>query len=573
MFEETIKKLALENAIKFKGKANPKALVGSLIKIHPEAKKEMQTLMKTINEIVEEINQLGFEKQKEELLNIDPDFEKKQQSKKQERKEQRSKLPELPNAEKGKVITRIPPEPSKYNHLGHAMSFLINYLYAKKYEGKAILRFDDTNPEKETQEFVDAVHEDVINYLDIKPDEIIFASDHMEKYYSYAEKLINENKAYVCSCSQENIRDGRRNMIDCPHRSQSIEENNKLWNEMKKGTPEEGSMVLRLKIDMKHKNAVMRDPVIYRLSYKPHYKQGEKYKVWPMYDFETAIEEGLCGVTHVMRSNEFDQRIELQNYIANLFGFPPVTYKHYGRYNVIGATTQGREIRALIETGKYIGWDDPRLVTLRALKRRGIVKEAYYELAQKIGLSKTQTNLDFSVIASVNRSLLDKTAKRFFAIKNPVIIHVKNIPEELKEFKLKYHPESKTHDRILNCTKEYYIEEEDNNKIKIGQIVRLMDAMNIKKISENEFEFISIEYDNYKNNKSEKAGLIHFVPKDNNELKATILMPDISEKELICESNLGKEKPGSVIQLERFAFVRFDHVKEDGTIQLWFGHE
>ncbi|MDD3175175.1 MAG: glutamate--tRNA ligase family protein, partial [Candidatus Nanoarchaeia archaeon] len=209
--KDTIRKLALENAIKFKGKANPGALVGGIVKLYPETKTDMSSLQSKINQIVEEINSLTLEQQQKELLQLNPSYFEEKQQQKTQRQEQRSHLPELPNAVQGKVITRIPPEPSKYNHLGHAMSFLINYLYAKKYDGKVIFRFDDTNPEKSTQEFVDSAKEDVLNYLDIKPDELLFASEHMEKYYQYAEKLVNENQAYVCSCPQEKMSDGRRN--------------------------------------------------------------------------------------------------------------------------------------------------------------------------------------------------------------------------------------------------------------------------------------------------------------------------------------------------------------------------
>jgi glutamyl-tRNA synthetase len=291
-----------------------------------------------------------------------------------------------------------------------------------------------------------------------------------------------------------------------------------------------------------------------------------------MFDFENPIEEGLTGVTHAMRSNEFDSRIELHNHIAKLLNFPEVFYKHYGRYNVVGATTQGREIRSLIETGKYIGWDDPRLVTLRALKRRGIVKEAYYELAKKIGFSKTQTNLDYSVIAAVSRSLLDKSAKRFFAVKDPVVITVNNIPENLTQFNLSYYPDDKNKNRKLSCTKKYYLEKLDNDLVKINQVVRFMDAMNVKKIDSNIYEFASLSYDEYKVTEN-TASLIHFVPKDGNEIKAEILLPDTNIQDIICESNLGTLKPDVVIQFERYAFVRFDHVRPDGTIQFWYTHD
>ncbi len=572
--EDIIRKLALENAVKYGGQANPKALVGALMKEAPQAKDDMKSTMDLINKVVEEVNGFAANEQKAKLLELNPDYEKQKQEQKKERKEKAGELPELPNAEQGKVVTRIPPEPSKYNHLGHAASFLINYMYAKKYEGKVILRFEDTNPEKETQEFVDAMTSDVLEYLAISPDETVFASDHMEKYYEIAEQFIDESHAYVCHCPQETIAILRRENKDCEHRNRSVEENKTLWSEMKAGTLVEGTAVLRLKIDMQHKNAVMRDPVIYRLSYMSHYRQGDKYKVWPMYDFENAVEEGLCGVTHVLRSNEFDQRIELQHYISELLGFPKPEYKHYGRYNVTGATTQGREIRALIETGDYIGWDDPRLITLRALKRRGIVKEAYYELVKKIGLSKSKTNLDFSVIAAVNRSLLDESASRFFAVTRPIEIQVADIPKELKEFSLSYHPHKEKGERKLAVTENYFIEKKDNDGIPIGHIVRFMDAMNVKKISENEFVFVSRSYEEFlATGAEEKAGLIHFIPKDGNEVHAEIFMPDTKTLPVICEPNINKLNVDDVIQFERLAFCRLDKKDENKKPVFWFTHD
>lgn len=568
---QSIMKASLANAVKFKGKANPKAVFGTVLKENPDSRKDMDSLRDLIDAVISDVNSLTLDEQNDRLLELDPNFKNREQEERAKRKESRGELPELEGAVQGKVVTRMAPEPSKYNHLGHAMSFLINYLYAKKYDGKCLLRFEDTNPEKATQEFVDAMHSDVLEYLDIKADKVVFASDHMEKYYTYAKQLIEEGHAYVCSCTQESIKDNRKNMVECPHRNQSIMENQMLWQKMVSGELDEGSSTLRLKIDMSHKNAVMRDPVIYRLSYSPHYKQGDKYKVWPMYDFENAVEECLCEVTHVFRSNEFDSRIELQHYIATLLDFKKVFYKHYGRYNVIGATTQGREIRALIESGDYIGWDDPRLVTLRALKRRGIVKEAYYELAKKIGMSKTQTNLDFSVIASVNRSLLDKSAKRFFAINDPVLVTVENIHDTVDMFKLSYHPDNEKGERKLNVSNTYYIEKSDNDSIPVGSMIRFMDAMNLKKINDTTYEFVSESYDDFRVLK-DKGPLIHFVPKDGNEVHADIFMPDATTKSIICEANVEELSANEVIQFERFAFCRLDRIEEGKPI-FWFTHD
>ncbi|MCA9477735.1 MAG: glutamate--tRNA ligase [Nanoarchaeota archaeon] len=560
--QETITLQALQNALKFKGKANPKALIGGIVREHPDARSDMVSLTQEIDRIVSEINALSPEEQEQKLLELDPEHKEKQQAKKQERKAKANELPELPNAVLGKVVTRIPPEPSKYTHLGHAMSFLINYLYAKKYEGRAILRLDDTNPEKESQEFVNVIENDVLNYLGIEVSETLFASDHMQTYMDYAQKLIDEGNAYTCNC--KDIAEHRRNMTACSHNDQSKETTQQTWKDMLAGKHDE--YVLRLKIDMAHKNAVMRDPVIFRVVNTPHYRQGTKYHVWPMYDFETAIEEGLCGITHVLRSNEFDQRIELHNHIASLFGFPEVTYKHYGRYNVTGATTQGREIREKIESGEYLGWDDPRLVTLVALKRRGIVKEAYYVLAQQIGLSKTQTNLDFGVIAAVNRNLLDEKAKRFFAVRNPIEVTVSDIPEGTDLFSLSYHPHGTKGERKLSVTTQYYIEQEDHDACMVGSYLRFMDAMTLKKTGETSYSFVGFEHD-----KSLGAKLIHFVPKDGREIKATVLLPTMKKQELICEPNIAILSADDVIQFERYAFCRLDS-KENG-FEFWFTHE
>lgn len=561
--ETTIRLAALQNALKFQGTANPKALVGMIVKDHPEVKSDMGGLMQHINAIVTEVNALSLEEQQQQLLALDPEFESKQQAQKQARKEKANELPDLPNAVQGKVVTRIPPEPSKYTHLGHAMSFLINYLYAQKYDGNAILRLDDTNPEKESQEYVDVILHDVLDYLGIKVSETIYASDHMHTYLEYAQQLIDKNLAYACNCTD--ISDHRRNMTDCEHRNQLQEETQKIWDEMKQAQHDE--YVLRLKIDMQHKNAVMRDPVIFRVVKATHYRQGNKYHVWPMYDFETAIEEGLTGVTHVLRSNEFDQRIELHNHIAQLFNFPEVTYKHYGRYNVVGATTQGREIRQLIESGDYIGWDDPRLVTLKALQRRGIIKEAYYQLAKQIGLSKTQTNLDFGVIAAVNRSLLDQTAKRFFCVKQPVTVQVNGIPNDITSFELAYHPHGTKGERKLSNTLRYFIEQEDHENVAVGETIRFIDAMNVKKIDETTYEFVSFEHD-----KSLGAKLIHYVPDDGKQIKGEILLPTLETTCFIGEANLKTLSVGDVIQFERYAFCRLDSV-ENNVYKFWFTHD
>ena len=293
--EKIILKYALENAVKFGGKANPKAVIGKVFSEMPELKKEAATLGKNIAEIIKKVNSMDLDEQKKEFKKFESEFTVKK--KKVERKKG---LLDLKNVKIGEIVTRMPPEPSKYNHIGHAISFLINYLIAKKYKGKSILRFDDTNPEKSAQDFVDACLDDIIDYVKIKPDKIVYASDDMKKFYDYALKLIEVNKAYVCFCERNTMSDKRRKGLPCNCRSKTIKENRFEWNNMLEKKYKEGQCVLRLKGNMKSDNQVMRDPVMFRINYTPHYRQKKKYCVWPLYDFETTVEEELCGITHIL---------------------------------------------------------------------------------------------------------------------------------------------------------------------------------------------------------------------------------------------------------------------------------
>lgn len=560
--EKEIWLAALENAVKFKGRANPGAIIGKLMSIDSSVKERMKDVNPRIQEIVEEVNSMGRDSQKNKLLELKPDYEEQQREKKQKNKEERSDLPALKDAEAGKVVTRMPPGPSKYAHAGHAVSFLINYMYARKYEGKCILRFDDTNPEVESQEFADAIREDLLDYLEVRPDRIVYTSDDMDRFIRYAEELIRKGEAYTCSC--QDISEKRKQMQGCEHREQGIEENLAAWEKMKSG---EGGTALRLKIDMGHKNAVMRDPVIYRVVTATHYRQGEKYKVWPLYDFASAVEDGLNGVTHVLRSNEFDTRIELQEHILDLLGLVKPIFVHYGRSSITGAVTQGRKIRELIESGEYIGWDDPRLVTLRALRRRGIVKESLYHLAKVCGLSKQATNIDFTMISAENKKVLDESAKRFFFISDPVSLHIKGAPE--RELELDMHPKLDLGKRRFSTNEYYYIERRDFENMADGEFVRLIDNLNLV-FRGRESEYVN---DDYRDFKEKGECIIHFLPADKSQyVEAEIMMPNTNLVSGFAENAVKALKEGDVIQFQRFGFCRLDSI-ENGVYRFWFAHQ
>ncbi len=560
--EDLILKFALQNAIKFKGKASSGAIVGKLLGEKPDLKKDMKIVGKEINRILKQVNSMNPDNQLEKLKQIAPELlEKKKKISKREQG-----LQNLPGAEDGKVNTRIPPEPSKYNHLGHALAFLINYLYAKKYKSKCVLRFDDTNPNKCTQEFVNAMIKDVIEYLDIKPDSQFFASDKMNEFYKHAEKLTKDGNAYVCFCEQQVMRDNRHKGIECECRSKDIETNITQWKNMLNKKYEEGECCLRIKGDMQSLNHVMRDFVIFRITFTPHYKQGHKYHVWPNYDFESAVAEHLTGTTFILRPTEFgEMRIELQNYIKDKLQISKQKEVQFGRFTVKDAPTQGRVIRELIESGKMKGWDDPRLVTLRALKRRGFVKEMFYDLAIEVGLSKSNTMVDWTLLNSINRKYLDPICKRFFFIQKPKLIKIKNAPEQ--DLKLKLHPDEDYGNRDFHVHEEFYIEEKDFNKFKDGKLYRLMDCLNFRFVGK-EFVFDSLDHNHYKD---KGDMIIHWLPKENN-IEIEIMMDDTSIISGLGEHNMKILKVDDVIQAQRFGFIRLDEVCEN-KLKFWFTHK
>lgn len=550
-WEELSYEYALENAISHDGKAQESAVLGHLFREGLE-KKDIEKIMPVIKEKVRKVNSLRIKEQEKEFENFKGKFLalEKEKVEKSEKKD----LPEL--QVKGKIVTRLAPEPSKYNHVGHAISFLINYMYAKKYKGKCKLRFEDTNPEKARQEYVDAMKKDVLDYLDIKVSEIRYVSDDIPKLYKYAEKLIKDKKAFMCFCRREKLKKLRDEGIECSCRQHEVKKNMKEWKSFLKGKYMKGETSLRLKGNMESDNYVMRDPVIFRAVAEKHYRKP-KYKIWPMYDFYNPIEDSLMGVTHIFRSNEFDVRVELQEYIKDLLKLKKQEIVQYGRFNIQGIKAQGRELRELVESGKYIGWDDPRLPTLKAMERRGIVKETFYELVRQFGFSKHQVNVDFDIIASINRKLIDKKARRYFFISEPVELEIENAPE-IKEIEVKVHPDAEEI-RKISIGNDIFIDKKDFDKFH-NQEVRLMHLFNIK----------LREKPRFTSQENKDIPKLQWV---SDFVKVRILMPEGNWIDGIAEQAVKKLKLKSIIQFERFGFARFDKINDAGVYEFWFSHQ
>ncbi len=533
--EKEIEKLALHNAIKYEGKANPGAVLGHLFGENPKLKEKATEISQKVQAFVKQVNAMSLDDQIARLKKIAPELLEEKKAKK------KKELPSLPNVH-GTVVTRIPPEPSKYPHFGHALSFLLNYLYAKKYNGKCILRIDDTNPEKAKKEYYDALY-DALLWLRISPDDTIIASKEMETFYQYAEQLIEKEVAYVCFCDRETMSHHRTKSMICDHREQSVSHTMDEWKKMLAGKYKPGEATLRLRGDMDAANAVMRDPVLFRVSTASHPLVKDKYKVWPMYDFESAVAEEMCGVTHILRSIEFGtMRIELQDYIKKILGLKKQEVVQYGRFSIQGYETQGRVIREMIEKNEVQGWDDPRLATIMALRRRGIVPDTFYELCVEVGLSTTATNLDWSVVASVNRRLIDPTTRRFFFVRNPKKVHIEH---RLRDVDVPNHPENKElGTRKMRLGHNFYVQD-DIDPLKVYRFMHLFNFIGEK--------FLSEEYD-----ASIGAKIIHAVPVDD-AIDVKVLMADGSILEGKGEAALAELNEGDIVQFERQFFCRLDN--------------
>jgi len=529
--EELAKKHALINALEFGGKANAQAVIGKIIKEDESLRNEIKDVAKVVAKIVNQVNSMSIEEQKKEFERLGIKIE---------RKEEKKELPELPFAEHGKVVTAFPPEPSKYPHLGHAKAALINYVYAKKYSGKFILRFEDTNPELAKKEYYDAII-DGLRWLGIEFDKIDYISDHVEKYYDLAEMLIKDGKAYVCLCKQEEIKTNRANGKECIHRNQSIDENLALWKKMFEKFKEKEATV-RLKIDMNHKNTTMRDPSIIRIIDKEHPRTGRKYRLWPTYDFGTSVMDGIEGVTHRFRSKEFEMRDELQKYIQEILGFKKTYIQEIARFNLEGVPSSGRIIRQMIAEKQLHGWDDPRLTTLMALKRRGFLPEAIKEFLLSTGISKSESTLTWEMLESFNRKHIDQKANRYFAVIDPVRIEVDGLAGEVEEPLHPDYPERGR--RKIKVGRSIYISKADYEKY-FGSIVRLIGLGNIKLERNASYQGNEILQDMPK---------IQWVSEP--FVKIKIMMNDGKIIEALAEESI--RSCGEYVQLVRIGFARLD---------------
>ena len=557
--------MALQNAFEHGGETKDKIILGKILGTKPEFRTKVKEIIGDISEIVVTVNQLSIEEQKKE---IDEKFPEVLTPK--EKIVERKGLPELKDAEQGKVITRFPPEPNGYPHIGHAKAAIINSEYAKMYGGKFILRMDDTNPEAERMEYHAAIKVG-LEWLGIDFDIVKNTSDDMELFYEKGLELINSDKAYVCTCKRDDISKNRRERKACKCSKEDLNKNYKNWEKMQeKFKP--GEAIVRFRGDMKADNAVMRDPVLFRIIEGKHYTLGKKYRIWPSYDFAVAIEDSIDGITHAFRSKEFELREELIDTILDTLDMRKPFQGFFSRLEFKGMPISKRIIKPLIEEGKVSWYDDPRLPTLEALKRRGIKPESIRQFIMSLGLTKANTLAPFDALEAFNRKFVDPNSIRLFMVNNAKKLSVKNLPKLSVE--ISNHPINDMGKRKIEVDENFYISGEDAENIEEGKQIRLLGLGNIsitKVGTKLEGEFVEGEPTDIPKIQWVSQKTAHqikiIIPKvlfNGEEFNEDSL----EELEVYTEPHYLQLKEGDEIQ-----FVRFGYCRKDSQNQAIFTHK
>lgn len=580
--EEVRKKIriaALLNAISHNGKAELGAVMARVLAENPELRRQARELTDLAKQVIAEVNLLDVNAQIDQLEPgmLEEERRKKEQERREEREQQQKKtLPPLPNADKYREIrTRFAPNPDSVLHLGSTRAIILSHDYARMYSGKFILRFEDTDPRLKKPAFermdpYESIKED-LEWLLCNPDEIYYQSDRLEIYYQYAEELIRRGGAYICTCKRERFREYVARMQPCPCRALSTDEHLKRWRMMLSGEYDEGEAVMRVKTDLTHPNPAVRDWPAMRIIDTSKYKHprvGSKYRVWPLYNWSAGIDDHLMGVTHIIRGQEHATNAVRQIYFYKAFGWEYPEAIHYGRLKIENAELSKSKIEQGIREKKYEDYDDPRLATLKALKRRGIRPEAIRRLIIDIGPKKIDVKISWENIYALNRQLIDPVAPRHTAIFEPTLLQVYGVPDESIQAELPLHPDRpEMGKRIYSLSKEsgvyrFLVPKEE---LVVGSRIRLMGLMNVQVEKESEAKFLSYSMEDAR---SWNAKAVQWLP-ELQHIDISVKMQNAEEKEGKGDIYLLKEEVDTVVQLERLFFARVDRKQEEEKKKVW----
>jgi len=575
--KETIRKIALANAIAHEGKAQTNPVLGKLLSERPELKKAIAEIAELVNEVVQEVNSLSLDKQTKAVRESWPELLVQEKEKGDERKG----LPPLPNAGKyGQVVTRYAPNPDCVLHLGSARAIILSHEYARMYDGVFALRFEDTDPrlKKSSLEFFDLIRKD-LEWLGCKWDAEYIQSDRIEIHYQYAEKLLGDGHAYVCTCRREDFREKVSRREPCPCRALKPKDNLARWQAMLIGEYAEGEAVLRVKTDLNHPNPAIRDWPAFRIidpRKYPHPRVGGKYRVWPLFAFANGIDDHLNSVTHVIRGKEHLTNQRRQEYLYRYLGWEYPEAIHYGRLKIVGASLSKSKILRGVQDGTYEGWDDPRLATFLALKRRGITPEAIRQIMVDIGPRPVDITLSWKNLYAYNRKIIDPIADRYFFVQEPRELVVKAVPRDFTAHIL-LHPDyprrgTRTFEvRTVKGEARLLVSDSDVAIFKGGSALRLMELFNVEIDAVDETgitaHFLSEPYEEARRL---GAPLIHWLPSTGG-VSCSVMMPDGTFVNGLAEETLRGVSADRVVQLERFGFVRVDEAGK--RIVVFFAHK
>ncbi len=574
---ETAYKYALLNAVKHEGKPSLKAVVAKVVGEIPEIRKHIREIIEVIREVVNEVSKLTLEEQIKIIKKEWPELLS------EERKEEKKELPPLPGALPGRVVTRFAPNPDYVIHLGNARPALLSYWYAEKYKGKMILRFEDTDPRTKASfpEAYERIKED-LRWLGIKWDEEYIQSMRLPIFYDILYKLIEKGGAYVDKCKASEFKKYRDSGKPCPHRDLPIETQLEELDKILEGHYGEGEAVIRVKTDLSHPDPSVRDWVAARIidtTKTPHPIVGEKYILWPTYNLAAAVDDHVMGITHILRAKEHISNTIKQSYLYNHMGWKYPETIHFGRLSLEGVILSKSKMRALVREQGMEAYDDPRFGTISGLRRRGIVREALWEIIKDVGTKAIDAHISYVNLASINRSIIDPIATRYMGVEKPVYAILKGFSTNIKA----------RIPRLLNKNDYYeYIIKPDSpvafsaNDLKLflnKGIVRLMGLgnfvlENIEVTEEQIIAILNLHSLSHEDAKKLRAPIIQWVlPPESTYLE--LVIPEamkIRRIYMLVEKNIiEREKPGNHIQLYRVGFARIDSINEDKIVAI-FSH-
>ncbi len=549
-----ILKYALQNAILHDGKANYKAVMGKIMAENPSLRSRAKELIGEVKKIVEEVNSHSPEEQKKELEKIAPELLERK------KKEEKKELEDLPDVH-GEVRMRLAPSPSGPMHLGQSRMAILNDEYVKRYGGTLFLRIEDTNPHNILPEAYDMIPED-LEWLGVKVHEIVIQSDRFQIYYDYAKKLLEMGKAYITTVPAEEWRKLKSEGKATKDRELPPEEQLERWEKMLSGDYDEGEAVYVVKTDLQHPNPAIRDWAAFRIIKDvEHPRLGNKYIVYPLMNFSVAVDDHELGLTHVLRGKDHLNNTYRQMYLYDYFGWKKPIYIHYGWVTMKDTILKTSLIKEGIRKGEYMGWDDPRLGTLRALAKRGIQPKAIRKYWIQVGLKEVDIEFSWDTLYAYNRELVEPKAKRYFFVWNPKEVKIKGV--ERIEGMAPLHPNMDMGFREykLSSPIKILLTMDDWEKIENGEVFRLKDLCNVVK-REGYLEYAGNDLSIVKKG----AKIVHWVPRDS--LPCKVYMPDGKILEGYAEKYV-ENSINEIVQFERFGFTK---IYKEGELVGYFAH-